>query len=60
MTKEERILAECSRRGLTVMKVGKAWRIVGKHTDITVRLLTDIDLHDLNPRIGEKRRTPAQ
>lgn len=49
MDKHDRILAECKRRGLTVERVGKVWRIHGRGVDIRVLRLEDVDLRELNP-----------
>lgn len=60
MTREQAILDECHRRGLSVFPYGLAWRIVGRHIDIIARRLSDVDLVDLDPRRGEKRLAPAR
>ncbi|WP_287369024.1 hypothetical protein [Thauera sp.] len=49
MTKAERILAECKRRGLTVTRTGKAWHISGNRVDVRVANLEDVSLEELNP-----------
>lgn len=56
MTKGERIRAECARRGLTIERTGKAWRIVGFQVDIVVANLNSVDLIDLDPR--SSRQSP--
>lgn len=59
MTKEERIRTECARRGLTIERTGKAWRIFGFYIDIVVASLNSVDLIDLDPRFGSKQRPRA-
>lgn len=57
MTKEELIRAESARRGLTIERTGKAWRIFGFNVDIVVASLASVDLIDLDPRVGIRHRT---
>lgn len=49
MDRHDRILAECKRRGLTVARVGNAWRIYGRGVDIRVLRLEDVDPRELIP-----------
>jgi hypothetical protein len=48
MTKEQRIRAECERRGLNIERTGKAWHIFGRGVDIRVARLEDAELRELN------------
>lgn len=48
MTKEERIRAECARRGLSLERTGQAWRVTGRGVYIVSRRIEDIDLRELN------------
>jgi hypothetical protein len=47
MSKAERTLSECKRRGLTVARVGKVWHITGRGVDIRVLSLEHVDLNEL-------------
>lgn len=60
MPKTERILAECKRRGLTVTRSGKAWRIHGRGVDIRVLRLSDVDIAELNPHNAGRSSARAQ
>ncbi|TVT61095.1 MAG: hypothetical protein FHK80_00795 [Azoarcus sp. PHD] len=57
MTKEERIRAECARRGLSLERTGQAWRVSGPGIDILATEISYFDQSDLNPNAHQPRQT---
>ena len=47
--REKLVLAEATRRGLTIERIGKVWRIHGRGVDVRAVGLHCIDVHDLQP-----------
>lgn len=49
VTRERRILAEVTRRGLKLERFGKAWRIYGRGVDVLAVTIQDFFETDLLP-----------
>ena len=58
--KRQEIRLDCARRGISIYRQGKAYRLIGKHIDLMVADLTWVNTHDLNVRsLAQLRAQPV-
>lgn len=58
--KRQEIRLDCARRGISIHKQGKAYRLIGKQIDLMVADLTWVNTYDLNVRnLTELRAKPV-